>query len=1083
MRGTFFIVATDARGIPSINTMSLRKLCCCLGVALWVVSSVGFSQQKIRFSHLGVKDGLSQSAVNCIFQDRQGFMWFGTQDGLNRFDGYSFTVFKHNPEVPASISDNFIVSIREDSSGTLWFGTLNNPKTLDRFDRRTETFSHHASDSVDLRTAAGSSVFSSYEDHAGVRWSGSIGGGLTRLDTKTGVKKEFKHDAANPKSLSDNRVYSVFGDRAGTIWVATREGLDRFEPATETFIHFRNDPKNPNSISDNWAWPMFEDRDGTLWVGTVRGGLNKFDRTTGTFLSFKHDASDPKSLSDDFVLSIYQDRSGLLWVGTGNDGLNTFHPGLNAFRLFSNEPSNARSLADNVIKSLYVDRSGAAWIGTQSGLEKFDPRTGTFTHYKNNPAQANSLGENLVVSICEDRSGAMWFGTYSSGLDKFDRTTGTFTHYRKDPANPNSLSDNRVYALLEDRNGVLWVGTYGGGLNRLDKKTGRFTLFAHHDSIATSLSANGVWSLCEDHEGVLWVGTYGGGLNRFHPETETFTAYKHIATNSASLSDDIVICLYEDRLNTLWVGTTAGLNRFDRARGTFTSYREKDGLPNDFIFGILEDDHGNLWLSTNKGLSKFDPRTASFRNFDVNDGLQGNEFNQNAYAKSAVTGEMYFGGNGGFNLFHPDRVKDNPFVPPVVFSAFRRYNTDDSEGKPIEESGIPARQEIHLTYKDNIATFEFAALNFFNTFKNRYAYKLEGFSENWIQLGTEHRATFTNLDPGEYTLRVKGSNNDGVWNDHGAAMKLVVTPPWWKTRWAYAAYVLIFLGVLYQLRSFEINRREQKARVRESELRAKAAEAEKRALEAENERKTKELEEARQLQLSMLPREVPQLPHLDIAVFMKTATEVGGDYYDFQLDGSGTLTVACGDATGHGMQAGTVVTLMKGLFTSDASRLELRTFFNHSSKAIKEIKMGRLLMAFTMVKITGRHVAFATAGMPPVFICRNGDGSIEEVMLKGMPLGAMKNFPYVVHEEELRPGDALLLLSDGLPEQKNAAGEMFDYARVQEKLKDVAACSSQEIISHLARAGEEWMHDAVQEDDITMIVIKMKPDGHGKPDE
>lgn len=1037
--------------------------------------SQGLSQQKIRFSRVGIQQGLSQSAVNCIFQDRQGFMWFGTQDGLNRFDGYNFKVFKHDPADTASLNDNFIASIHEDRNGALWITSLNQPDVLNRFNPLTEAFTRIPADSVNLKGASGSSVFATHEDSAGVIWSGSIGGGVTRFDPATGEKTVFKHDSADARSLSDNRVYSVYGDRSGTIWVGTREGLDRFDPGTQSFVHYKHDSKNPNSLSDNWVWPIYEDRAGTLWVGTVRGGLNRFDRASGMFFSYKHDPADAQSLSDDYVLSLYQDRSGVLWVGTSNDGLNLFHPGLDPFTHYAKDPSNPRSLIDNNITSIYVDRSGIPWIGTRGGLGRLDRATGTFTHYTHNPSNPSSLGENATPAIFEDRSGVMWLGTYSSGLDRFDRATGAFTHFKRDPSRPNSLSDNRVYAICEGSDGFLWLGTYGGGLNRFDRRTGEFRVYKHNDTIPTSLSANGAWALMEDRQGTLWVGTYGGGLNRFDRKTETFTRFRNDKALPQSISDDVVVCMYEDRAGMMWVGTTGGLNRFDRSTGTFKSYREKDGLPNEVIFGILEDDHGNLWMSTNKGISKFDPRTETFRNYDVKDGLQENEFNQNAYYRSSVTGEMYFGGINGFNVFHPDSVQDNPYVPPVVFSVFRRYNTDDAEGKPIEEKGIAVRQRIVLTYKDNIATFEFAALNFFNAFKNQYAYRLEGFSDNWIQLGSEHRATFTNLDPGEYTLRVRGSNNDGVWNSEGASLSLVVTPPWWKTRWAYASYGFMFVGMLYGLRRFEINRREQKAQMRESELRAKAAEAEKRALAAENERKTKELDEARTLQLSMLPQEIPVLPHLEIAVFMKTATEVGGDYYDFQLlPEDGTLNIAFGDATGHGMQAGTIVTLMKGMFTSDASRMEMRAFFNHCSRSIKGIKLGRLLMAFSLLKINGYNVSFSSAGMPPMFIYRCKTKKIDEVMLKGMPLGAMKNFPYAVHNDVLEPGDTVLLVSDGLPEQKNAAGEMFDYPRVQEVFGRVAGDVPDEIVKQLVKAAESWMSGATQDDDITLMAITMK---------
>ena len=1040
-------------------------------LVILILALVGFfaasAQQKIFFHHLTVKDGLSQGGVNCILQDSQGFMWFGTQDGLNRYDGYRFTIFKHDPADPKTLNGSWVLSITEDSSGTLWVRTQDKPTMLNRFDRLTGTFSQVPRDRVKLPRMRMNSVKPDLVEPSEVRWHGEIGEGLTRFDPATGKTTFYKHDPANPKSLIDDRVYSICVDHLGIIWIGTKEGLDRLDVMTGTFLHFRHDDSNPNSLSDNWVWPIMEDRSGVLWVGTYRGGLNRFDRATGRFTHYKHDESDPRSLSGDQLYSLYQDRSGMIWVGMNDLGVDRFHPELGAFAHYSHDPSAQSSLIDNNILCMYVDRSGTSWIGTRSGLERFDRAKGTFRHYQHDASDPKSIGDNQTQCFLEDHTGSLWIGLVSSGLDRFDRKTGVFTHYRHDPSDPTSLSDNRVYALCEDRRGQIWVGTYGGGLNCFEPAKGTFRLFVHNDSIAGSLGGRGVFALCEDHEGTLWVGTFGSGLDRFDPKSATFIHYKHDDADAKSLSDDLVACLYEDYTGTLWVGTTGGLNRPDSATGTFKHYRVKDGLPNDIVFGILEDVHGNLWLSTDKGLSRFDPQHQTFRNYDYNDGLQGDEFNQNAYAKDPRTGEMYFGGSNGFNVFQPDSVKDNPYVPPIVFSSFTRYNTDDKEGKPIEEKGIDAKSQITLSYKDNVANFEFAALNFYNNFKNQYAYKLEGFSDNWIQLGTERRATFTNLDAGEYTLRVKGSNNDGVWNSEGAALRLVVTPPWWRTKWAYGSYVLLVVGFFFAVARFEINRRDQKARVRESELHAKAA-------EAENQRKTKELEDARRLQLSMLPKEVPHLPQYDIAVVMKTATEVGGDYYDFSLAQDGTLNVAIGDATGHGMQAGTIVTLMKGLFVSDASRFDIQTFFHHCSKAIKDIRLGRLFMAFTLVRLKGNSVYLSSAGMPPVYLYRERDGTVEEILLKGMPLGAMKNFPYSLHEMKLERGDTLLLLSDGLAEQKNARDEMFDYARIQSAFAEVGSRMPDDIIAHLVKAGESWMHGAIQDDDITLLVVKMK---------
>ncbi len=1042
-------------------------------VTAFLLPHFSHSEEALMFRHLTVEQGLSQGSVVSILQDSSGFMWFGTQDGLNRFDGYTFTIFRHSPADPKSLSDNFITTIAEDSNRTLWVGTLDNPDVLNRFDRATETFSQVPKDSVDLRFAHVGSVFSTYEDPSGVRWSGSVGGGVTRLNRRSGKSTVFKNDPKNANSLAADKVYSVYGDRKGTIWIGTREGLDRFDPNAESFVHYKYDEKNPNSLSDNWVWPILEDRKGMLWFGAFGGGLNRFDPATETFTRFRHNESNSKSLGDDRLFSLYQDRSGIIWVGTVN-GISYFNTEMTAFIHHYSDRKNPEGLINNHVFPMYVDRGGAVWIGTEGGLDRWDRKSGKFNHYRNDPSNPGSLSENLVQCIFEDKSGTLWFGTQSKGLDRFDRASGTFTHFRHDPVNPKSLSDNRIYAMLEDRKGGMWIGTYGGGLNRFDRQAGVFTRYIHDDSISGSLGAPGVWSLYEDREGALWVGTYNGGLDRFDKNTETFTHFRSDPADPQTLSHETVLCIHEDRRGNLWVGTMSGLNKLDRASGTFQRFFEKDGLPNSYINGILEDNQGNLWISTVKGISRFDPQRNVFRNFDQSDGLQGNEFNTGAFAKDQRTGEMFFGGMNGFNQFDPERVMNNPYVPPVAFTAFIRYNTDDEEGKPIIEKGIDVKPAITLSYKDNVTSFEFAALSYYNSFKNLYAYKLEGYNDTWIQLGTERKATFTNLDAGDYILRVKGSNNDGVWNEGGSSLALTVTPPWWKTKLAYSGYSLMVLSFLYGVRRFENNRREQKAAVRESQLRAKAAEAEKRVLEVENERKTKELDEARALQLSMLPKDVPKLPHLEIAVFMKTSTEVGGDYYDFSTGEDGTLNVAFGDATGHGMQAGTIVTLMKGFFTSDASRLDIQTFFNHCSRSIKEIKMGRMLMAFSLLKVKGDKVEMSSAGMPPIYLYRKSSGTIEEIMLKGMPLGAMKKFPYTLHEVELQGGDALLLLSDGLPEQKNVGGEMFDYARVQKTFGEVVDRSPDEIIKHLAKAGEEWMEGAPQDDDITMLVLRKR---------
>lgn len=1032
------------------------------------------AQSDVIFNHLTTGDGLSQSSVTCILQDKKGFMWFGTQDGLNRYDGYSIEIFKNTPGDSSSLTNNFIFSIIEDESGTLFIETQGGD--FHRYIPRSESFQIISDDQIDFEKTKISTVGARLYESNGIKWIGGLskGTGLERIDTKTGKSKVFRHNPSDPSSLSDDKVYSIFRDRAGNLWVGTFNGLDKLEESTGKFIHYRNNPNDPTSLSDNWVWPIFEDSRGYLWVGTVRGGLCVFDPASNVFYNYKNDSSDPTSINDNFVFSIYEDLGGVMWVGTNLNGLNYFNLLTQAFEHFNHDPKNKNSLSDDVIFSMLADKRGNYWIGTQSGgLNKFNYDKKTFTRFSENPSSPGGLLSNSIQSLLEDKSGSIWVGTFSSGLNALNPETGVFTQYTNNPSDSNSLSDDRIYSLVEDKKGNIWIGTYGGGLNKLDRSTGRFLRYQFKENDSTSISSNATWSLALDDDGNLWIGTFGGGVNVLNLKNQNFTYFKNNPGDSTSIPDDNVIRLFKDSNGNMWIGTTKGLCRYLVETNSFKNYNEENGLANNFVYGILEDNNGNLWISTNNGLSKFNPGKETFKNYYEQDGLQGNEFNQNAFAKDNKSGRLLFGGPNGFNVFNPDKVRGNTFVPPVVYTNYIRYNSDDEEGKPIFEKGISVRDSILVTYKDNIVIFQFSALSYYNSSDNQYRYKLEGFNENWIQLGNNHTITFTNLSPGDYKLIVTGSNNDGLWNEAGKSLFIEVTPPWWRTNIAYAIYIISFFSLLYGLRRFEINRREQKTKLRENELRLKATEAEKRAIQIENDRKTKELEEARELQLSMLPKQLPKIPNLEISAFMRTATEVGGDYYDFIVQENGVLNIGFGDATGHGLQAGTMVTLMKGFFTSDAAKLEPQAFMNNCSRMIKEIKLGRILMSFSLLRFNNNKLLITSAGMPPVYYYNKEIRETEEILIQGMPLGAMKNSSYKLVEKELKRGDTLLLLTDGLPEQANPNEEMFDYARVKKQFHEIANNSPDEIINGLVKKADDWMSGTVQADDITFIVIKV----------
>ena len=1044
-------------------------------ICVFMLSVAGIrAQNHIIFHHISVENGLSQSSVNCILQDKKGFMWFGTQDGLNRYDGYNIKIFKHNSSDSTSLADNFIVGLYVDSSGNMY---VESHGGLQKYNPLTETFTKFKKSDLNFGPLKFNSLNAFYADTTGIIWTGgmSAGTGLKKTNTRNGKVTVYKHDPSDPSSLSDNKVFSVFRDRSGNIWVGTYNGLDKLDERTGKFTHYKNQPGNSSSLADNWVWPVYQDSRGYLWVGTVRKGLDRFDPKTGHFVNFKNDPLDPNSLSNDFICSIYQDRSGVIWIGTNAGGVDYFLPSAQIFNIYRSKPKDKNWLGDNIIRAMYVDKDGIYWIGTsKGGLYKFDYNKNVFTNYSHNESNSNSISSNTIQSIYMDKSGILWIGNFSAGLDAFDLKTGIFKHYKNIPSDSNSLSDNRIYSIIQGNKDNIWIGTYRGGLNELDPETGKITRFQHNKKDPNSISSDAVWTIVKDKSGKLWLGTFGGGINIFDPLTGTAKHLVNIPGDSTSLSDNDILTIFIDGKNNVWIGSTQGLSEYNRKSGSFKNYHEKDGLPNEYVFGILEDGKGKLWISTNKGLSRFDPKTETFKNFYVQDGLQGNEFNQNAFAKDNFTGRLLFGGQDGFNVFNPDSVKDNNYIPPVVFTDYTRYNTNYNEGYPIIEKGISYRDSLFLSYQDNIIILRFSGLSYYNTSENKYKYILEGFNKNWIQLENNHSVTFTNLPPGKFRLKVLGSNNDGLWNNKGASLFIQVTPPWWKTNIAYAFYIFAILGILLALRKFELKRREQKTRLKENELRLKATEAEKRAIEVENERKTKELEEARQMQLSMLPKELPKLPNLEIAAYMRTATEVGGDYYDFIVQDGGLLNIGFGDATGHGLKAGTMVTLMKGFFTANAENLGLQEFMSNCTAMIKEIKLGRILMSFSLLKIIDHKLLMTSAGMPPVYYYNNQSGDVEEIMIQGMPLGAMKVASYQVVEKELRSGDTILLLTDGLPEQMDTKDEMFDYPRVKTHFKEIAQNTPECIIERLVKLGDDWMGGRAQSDDITLLVIKIK---------
>ena len=822
-----------------------------------------------------MKDGLSQSSILAMIQDKRGYMWFATGSGLNKYDGYTFKVYLNNPNDSLSISDNGISALFEDRDGYIWVGTTNG--FVNKFDRQTETFrrfnisliinplengeDNYYEYPLLYSRSSDYSITSISEDAEGRIWIGTWGRGLFILDKQSNKITNFCNNKDDPYSLSFNRVTKILSDKNKNMWIATfGGGLNKatFNSAPTNsnnklhFQHYKNLISNKSSLSDNKVTTLFEDKSGSLWIGTYYGGLNKLDLKnqkekieTAKFTYFISQKKNQSSLSDNSVMAITEDDSGFLWIGTFGGGLNRFNPQDNTFLHFVHNNLDENTIADNDVISLYKDNSGIIWVGTHlgEGISRLERKNVKFDIIKSNPASSSSLNDDVVWSILKDKENILWVGTYRGGLNRYDEKSKMFTFYKNNPTNPNSISNNHIRSLAEDDFGNLWVGTYAGGLNKFDKGSGKITryrtslsdsagisgnqiqkLFIDSNSVMwiavfggglnvldlkkqsqskphfikyrfdysdpSSISDDRVYTIYEDRRKNLWIGTFGGGLNKFDRKSKKFERFRNDPQNPFSLQNDKVLCLYEDNSGNFWVGTSGnGLIKFDRDKKKFISYGVTENINADVIYGILEDDQKNLWLSTSNGIYKYSYETSVAARYDLQDGVQSLEFSGGAYFKAA-DGEMFFGGINGINRFFPDRVKDNPFVPPVVITSIKVANNYIKGEK----------DKLILNHHENFITFEFAALAFSDPSDNYYSYMLTGFDDDWKSISAKYRvANYTNLPPGEYVFKVRGANQDGIWNPKETYIYILIYPPFWQTWWFTGLAILLLSAGIYYL--------------------------------------------------------------------------------------------------------------------------------------------------------------------------------------------------------------------------------------------------------------------------------------------
>jgi signal transduction histidine kinase/ligand-binding sensor domain-containing protein len=815
------------------------------------------SGNDISFRELADARGLSQTRVLQIVQDDQGFMWFGTQYGLDRYDGYKFKVFTPIPGRVDSLSGAYIYSLFKDRDGMLWIGC---DLSLDRFDPTTGKFTHYRIES-DAPSRVALRVVHISQDGAGMLWLSTVSG-LYGLDPGTGqITHHYFHDPHNPSSLSTNDLRSTGEDRSGRFWVMGKSNLEELDRETgkvtlrvllpesgadsaefyedhlgtfwivygadrggglATFDRMTNKITNI-SLYDSSSGKMMpvgvnkvvEDEKGTLWFASGGEGLLKFDREHGRMIAYRNRPGNVESIAEDRVITLGKDQQGNIWTGFHARAPNVFSIKKTPFSPLLHPSLSPNSLGEYIVNAIYEDRERALWIGITGSLLRIDSKSGEYSFFRPSGPWLNFD----PISITEDSLGTLWVGTVTQGLYRFNRSTGKFQNYVHHPDDPSSLSANAIIRIFIDHAGRMWLATWNG-LDRFDPSTGHFAIYKRDVQSA----GESYFDIAEDPNGGLWLGGTSG-LQHFDPMTGKFAGYEHKLDDPHSLSDNRVTSVHVDHAGTVWAATESGLGKLNSESGQFTNYYTKDGLPSDRVNCILEDQRGHLWMSTNRGLSRFDPAEKTFRNYSTADGLPGMDFTGWLTCFKSTTGRMFFGGFSGATSFYPDRVVDSAYVPPIVFTDFRVFGrqVEIGGGSPLKKS-ISYAKNITLSHTQSTFAVEFAALGYSDNTLYRYRYKLDGLDQQWNETGSDQRmVNYTALPAGDYTFHVQATTGQSGWGLSGATLHIQVLPPWWRTWWfrAIVAVALLFLlWYVYHLRVRALKRRQAILEGHQAEIRA-----------------------------------------------------------------------------------------------------------------------------------------------------------------------------------------------------------------------------------------------------------------------
>jgi signal transduction histidine kinase/ligand-binding sensor domain-containing protein/CheY-like chemotaxis protein len=800
----------------------------------WIFNQAAKAQNNYtKFDHITVGDGLSSNRINCIYRDSKNYLWISTGVGLDRYDSYVFEYYKSDINKPGSISSSIVRCIIEDQEKNLWFGTSDG---LNLFDKTTESFKVFRNDPSDSLSLNGNVISSIYQDFNKNLWIITDGNCLNKWNPAnlSFQRYQFENEKFESQTAPAKMITS---DSKGNLWIVCFcRSLYRFDPATEEFTKF-DDPAIDLGTNNNKC--IYSDKNDKIWIGTDgrglfsydpfinkftqfgsrgdgkgtnqnivldiiaeddrylllavnQGGINRFDKISGSFEYIMYDKTNDGGLNNNGILCFHKDKEGILWIGTSGGGINYINPKKNRFEVFRNNGNNIKSLSYDFTGCFFEDHEGYIWIGTDGGgVNVFDPKTGNFVVYQHDPSNPNSIGGNVIRSIAEDNDFDIWIGTWDGGLNRYDRKTGKFYNFLPEQKNPRSISSRNIWNLIVDHTGIIWIGFHNGGIDLFDKKIGVIKRFRADPGIPGALSNNGVRQIIEDSQRNIWVCTWAG-LNLYDSLSSSFKVYKKFPDND-------ILQFLRDREGNLWAGTNKGGLCLFRSDGTIIkTYNDTNGLPDNGICSILEDSRQNLWISTNNGLCRFNTTAQTFRTYTKEDGLQGNQFFFGSYLKTRG-GKFYFGGYEGFNSFYPDSLKDNDFIPPVYINDFQLFGKSVLNSQTSQFiTSVSEGKEIKLNYKQSVFSFGFVAINYTFSRNNKYAFMLEGFDKEWNYRDASRRySTYTNLDYGTYTFHVKASNNDGIWNEKGASIKIIILPPWWKTWWFKTFFYLFMTSLLF----------------------------------------------------------------------------------------------------------------------------------------------------------------------------------------------------------------------------------------------------------------------------------------------